>query len=195
MTGTMAIGGYDPYFMAAYQSYNPNFNGVQNTQANQAANQTAAQVSAAEAPASTNTTGVNTSFKGASEEIKGEKKSRSGWVLAALVSAAGIVAAIKGHKIGVGDTWLAKTADGLKQYWNKGVDAVGKWKLKTNSPINIQQTPLALPSGGVQKGSFWFFSEDGRQITKCIRNGQEFDLSQIPTGFLESVKKDLGIAV
>ncbi len=192
MTGSMAIGGYDPYFMAAYQSYNPNFNGVQNPQA---VNQAATQASAAKATASTDTIGVNTSFKGASEEIKGENKSRKGWVLTALIAGAAIFAGIKGHKIGVGDKWYTKTADGLKKYWNRGIDAVGKWKLKTNSPISIQQTPLALSSGGVQKGSFWFFSEDGKQITKCIRNGQEFDLSKIPTNFLESVKKDLGIAV
>ena len=133
---SLAIGGYgyDPYFMAAFNSYNPNFYGVQNTQA-QAANQAAImQQQAKGATTGSETAGANTSFKGASEEIKGEKKSRSGWVLAGLVSAAGIYAAVKGHKIGVGDTWLAKTADGLKQYWNKGVNAVGKWKLKTNVP-------------------------------------------------------------
>lgn len=178
--------GYDPYFMAAYQSYNPNFKGVRNPQTT---DQAVPQAPASETPVNGN---VNTSFKGASEEIKGKKKSHKWWT--ALLAGAAIFAGIKGHKIGVGDKWYTKTVDGLKRYWNQGVNAIGKLKFKTNSTTSIQQT-LALPAGGVQKRSFWFFSEDGKHITKCTRNGQEFDFSQLPESFLESVKRDLKIAV
>ncbi len=112
----------DPYFIQAFQSPNYYQMQAQNTQ------QAGAQAQTATTP----TTGVNPSFKGAAEEIAGksEKKNNSAakWVLGTFAAVGTALLAWKCHGKGVGEKWYSKIWDGAKQYWDIGIDKIGKLK-------------------------------------------------------------------
>lgn len=92
--------GYDPYFMAAFQSYNPNFKGTTDVQQ---ANKTA-QTSSSSA------SGNATSQKKSAPE---NKKSNAGLVLGGIATVGAAVLLYKAHKKG-GEKGIS---EGLKQIW------------------------------------------------------------------------------
>ena len=197
MTGANAIGmnmfqnyGYDPYFMQAFNSYNPMFMGAMQAQNQQDTTLTQTQAANTQNPSSENTT-----FKGSDvNKEKKEKNHTASIILGGAAIAATAYACIKGHQIGNGDKWTTKTIDGLKQYWNKGIDAVSKWKVKTTPQTQLSTEPRLLTAAPVMRKDLAFYSEDGKNITKCLKNGKEFDFTQMPEGFLKGIRRDLGIA-
>lgn len=105
MTGANAIGfnpyGYDPYFLQAFQSFNPNFQGVNST-----------QPPATAAPTATNTITAAQTVPTQAAQPK-EKKSRAGLILGGVATVGAAVLLAKAHKKG-GEKGIT---EGLKQMW------------------------------------------------------------------------------
>lgn len=110
---------YDPYFMAAYQSYNPSFQALPTQAVKQQPN--------TDAQAQTQT---NPAFKGKTQEKDDESTSAANLIIGIASAAAMIYGGYKCHGKGVGDGVFAKVTDGFKKYWNEGIDIVSKWKFE-----------------------------------------------------------------
>ena len=197
-----AIGGYayDPYFMQAFSfpNYNQQLGQTQLKQQSQQVQTTTTNTSQTD----TTTTGKPINFKGAAESIKEEKSSSTAkWILGTLATAGTIYLGYKCHGKGIGENWYSKIWDGAKQYWNKAVETVGKWTVKTNAvkpaeplAISAGAETLALPTrwNGNYRG-FEFSVEDGKVI-KCIKNGVEYLFDDLPQAFRNNALKAIGLA-
>ena len=104
MSTGMAISGYgynDPYFLAAYNSYNPNFQGAAQSQSVAAAGQ-----------------GADLSQNYVKRAPEQESSSNAGLILGAAATVASAAALIMAYRKGQGANALEKTVDGLKVMWN-----------------------------------------------------------------------------
>ena len=189
MTNSMAIGayGYDPYFMQAYNSPNYYAQLAQTQTQTAATNQTNTNTNT-----NTNTTASAVNFKGAADSIKEEKSSNTAkWILGTLATIGTVYLGYKCHGKGIGENWYSKVWVGAKQYWNKAVETIGKWTVKTN--VNRQQT-LALPTRWTGNYRGFEFSIENGKVVKCMRNGVEYVFNDLPQAFRNSALKAIGLA-
>ena len=122
MTGENAIGmnmfqnyGYDPYFMNAYQSFNPNFKGIDYT-SQAATNPVTTSAGINNIPTQTATTQITQKPK--------EKNSRAGLILSGVAVVGATVLLYKAHKKG-GEKGIT---EGLKQIWQGITNKAGTEK-------------------------------------------------------------------
>ena len=134
----------NPYFLQALNT--PNIN-AQAVQQNLNQNQTNTAQTVTEDDLST---GNSPSFNGASEAIaENTKKSNTAanLILWGATLAATIWGGYKCHRKGVGENMFAKILDGAKQYWNKGIDAISKWKFNQKVASSQQSSLNTKPVG------------------------------------------------
>ena len=108
----------DPYFLNALNMQNPNYTlAMQQAQQVQQAQQLQTPQAQAQQIAGQN----SPNFKGATEEIAGEKKKNNTakWIIGTAVTLASIYAGVKCYKNGTGEG-LSKIWDGAKKYWGDG---------------------------------------------------------------------------
>ena len=171
----LAIGGYayDPYFMQAYSSPNYNAQLAQKQAQQYAQAQTQTQTQTAGTNPTNTATANNVNFKGAADSIKEEKSSSTAkWILGTLATAGTIYLGYKCHGKGIGENWYSKVWDGAKQYWNKAVETIGKWTVKTNVnqlALDSGQQTLALPARWTGNYRGFEFSIENGKVVKCIK--------------------------
>jgi len=124
--GNQAVNYNDPYFLQAFNMQNPNYTlAMQQAQQVQQAQQLQTPQAQTQQIAGQN----SPNFKGATEEIAGEKKKNNTakWIIGIATAIATVYGGYKCYNKGTGEG-LSKIWDGFKKYWDKGIEKISQWK-------------------------------------------------------------------